>query len=811
MKCPRCQFENVSETRFCGNCAAPLHPDQAAAASPPPLPPTLPTPPPSATLTARVPCGEIVPGAVFAGRYRICDELGRGGMGRVYKAIDQEISETVALKVLNPDISLDGKMIERFRNELKLARRISHKNVCRIYDLGTCDGTYFISMEYIPGDNLKSIIQMMGPLSPARTLAIAGQVCDGMAEAHRLGVIHRDLKTSNIMIDREGNARITDFGIARTVATKGLTDLGTLIGTPEYMAPEQIEGENVDHRADIYSLGIVLFEMMTGRVPFEGNTPLSTALMQKTVRAPDPRVLNAQTPEALSAVIGKCLEKDQAGRYQRVELLASDLQGIAAGLSETAKGLHPGKAASLTPGGIRVMNSIAVLPFADLSPQKDQEYFCEGLAEEIITALTKIKDLDVAAKSSAFSSKIRNLDVREIGRQLGVSAVLEGSVRKGDNRLRVTAQLINVATGYHFWSEKYERNFEDIFMIQDEITLAIVERLRVKLFGDEKARLLLRHTDNPEAYNLYLKGRYLWNKRTAESMQKALESFHQAIGIDPDYALAYTGISDCYMIIGTYFMPPRVAFTRARDAALKAMEIDPDRAEVHNSLAFIKEKLERDWNGAEEEYKRSLEIDPNYTWAHHWYSLYLGTMGRHEESLAEIRRGLAIDPTSAPLNMIYGMLFHLARSFDRAAEVLEKVISLDPTYVLAYVYLGLSHVEKGEYEEGLVKLRQAADLAGQAPFFLQAVGYAYAASGQMEMARNVLARLNEAEKKVYVSPLFMGLLCFKLGETDRGFAYLDKAYEDGDHWLEYIKVYPGFDVIRQEPRYAALLKKLKLE
>jgi serine/threonine protein kinase/Tfp pilus assembly protein PilF len=761
--------------------------------------------------TTRVLYNEIAPGAVFAGRYRICDELGRGGLGRVYKAIDREISEAVALKVLRPEISLDETMIERFRNELKLARRISHKNVCRIYDLGNSEGTYFITMEYIPGDNLKSIIQMMGPLSPARALAIAGQVCDGVAEAHRLGVIHRDLKTSNIMIDRGGSARITDFGIACTAATKGLTERGALIGTPEYMAPEQVEGEDVDHRADIYSLGIILFEMITGRVPFEGNTPLSIALMQKSARPPDPRDLNAQAPEALSAVIAKCLEKDRAGRYQGVEALASDLRAIGEGLAGSTTGLHPGKADSLTPGGTRVMNSIAVLPFADLSPQKDQDYFCEGLAEEIITALTKITDLDVAAKSSAFSSKIRHLDVREIGRQLGVATVLEGSVRKGDRGLRITAQLINVATGYHVWSEKYERNLEDIFTIQDEITLAIVERLRVKLFGDEKALLLRRHTDNPEAYNLYLKGRYLWNKRTAESMQKALECFHEAIRIDPDYALAYTGISDCYMIIGSYFMPPRAAFTRARDAALKAMEIAPDRAEVHNSLAFVKEKLERDWKGAEQEYKRALEIDPNYTWAHHWYSIYLGTMGRHEESLAEIRRALAIDPISAPLNMIHGVMLHLARSFDRAAEELKKVISLDPTYILAYLYLGLSYVEKGEYEEGLATLRQAADLAGQAPFFAQAVGYGYAVSGQTEMARHVLAGLHEAEKKVYVSPVFMGLLYFKLGETDRGFAYLDKAYEDGDHWLEYIKVYPGFDVIRREPLYAALLQRLKLE
>ncbi|HYA49482.1 MAG TPA: serine/threonine-protein kinase, partial [Burkholderiales bacterium] len=325
--------------------------------------------------------GELVPGTTFAGRYRICDELGHGGMGRVYKAVDREVNETVALKILDPRISTDEQMVERFRNELKLARRISHKNVCRIYDLGSTEGVYFITMEYIAGDDLKKIIRMMGPLSPPRTLSIAGQVCDGMAEAHRLGVVHRDLKTSNLMIDMEGSVRIMDFGIARAAAGTGLTDRGTMIGTPEYMAPEQIEGEGVDQRADIYSLGIVLFEMLTGRVPFEGNTPLSVAMKQKSARPPDPRTINAQSPEALSAVIAKCLEKDPAARYQKVEELAAVLHGIAEGLTAVEKLPPEERAGRFTPGGTQLLNSIAVLPFTDLSPQRDQEYFCEGLAE----------------------------------------------------------------------------------------------------------------------------------------------------------------------------------------------------------------------------------------------------------------------------------------------------------------------------------------------------------------------------------------------------------------------------------------------
>ena len=797
MQCPHCRFENVPDNRFCGNCATLLRPEQPA--------------PISATRAAGALVPEITPGSVFAGRYQICDELGRGGMGRVYKALDREIGEAIALKVLSPEISRDDRMIERFRNELKLARRISHKNVCRLFDLGNCDGTYFITMEYVPGDNLKNIIRMTGPLSPARALAIAGQVCDGMAEAHRLGVVHRDLKSSNIMVDREGSARVMDFGIARAAETRGLTDRGTFIGTPENMAPEQIDGIDVDHRADIYSLGIILFEMMTGRVPFEGNTPLSVAMMQKTDTPPDPRALNTETPEALSGVIARCLEKKPASRFQSVEALASDLHGIAEGLTEgTRSRLVPGVSGSLTSAMTRLMNSIAVLPFADLSPQKDQEYFCEGLAEEIITALAKIRNLEVAARTSAFSTAFKNTDVREIGRQLGVATVLEGSVRKGDDKLRITAQLINVATGYHLWSEKYDRTFEDVFAIQDEITLAIVDRLKVKLLGEEKAALLKWHTDNPEAYNLYLMGRFFWNKRTPESMKRALGCFGDAIAKDPSYAQAYTGVADCYGIFAYYYTPPRPTLLKAREAAAKALELDDTRAEAHTSMAFVKHKLERDWTGAEREFRRAIELDPQYVWAHQWYALFLGVMGRHQESFVEIKRALDIDPTSVQMNMVHGILLYLARFYERAVEELSKALELEPQHVLATAHLGFAHLECGRHEVALALLERSAEMAGNVPFFVQGIGFVHASAGRKDLAHGVLARLGEMMTKVYVSPVFMALIHCRLAENDECFEWLDRAFDDGDHWLEFIKNFHGFDGARADPRYAALLAKLGL-
>jgi serine/threonine protein kinase/tetratricopeptide (TPR) repeat protein len=773
---------------------------------------TTPLPAPgSPTRTASVLCGEIVVGSEFAGRYRILDELGHGGMGRVYKALDREINEPVALKVLAPHLGADGTMIDRFRNELRLARRISHKNVCRIFDLGHCEEIFFITMEFVPGEDLKRIIQMMGPLAPGRTVAVAGQICDGLVEAHRLGIVHRDLKSANIMIDREGSARIMDFGIARAIEARGLTERGTLVGTPEYMAPEQVEGKDVDQRADIYSLGIILFEMATGKVPFEGRTPLSVALMQKSARAPDPRELNGQTPGRLCGIIMKCLEKDPAARYQKVEDLAAGLHGVAEGLADAASGRVSAGPEALTPGGTRLLNSIAVLPFTDLSPQKDQEYFCSGLAEEIITALAKVRHLDVAARSSAFSSDLKGLDIREIGHRLGVAAVLEGSVRKVENKLRVTAQLLNVATGYQLWSEKYERTLDDIFAIQDEITLAIVDRLKVKLLGDEKDALLKRHTDNPEAYNLYLMGRFFWKKRTAEGMTRGLECFVRAIGLDPSFARAYTGIADCYGIFAYYYLPPRATLTKAREAAAKALELDPSLAEAHTSMAFVKQKLEWDWAAAEREYKQALALDPEYVWAPHWYSLFLAAMGRHQESFPLIKRALALEPTSAQMVLVHGMLFYLARFYDRAVEELGRALELDPQNLLATFYLGLAHLESGRYEEALALVARSVELSGSTPFFVQGLGYVHASAGRRDLAYGILAKVREMMVKAYVSPVFMALIHFRLGEIDRGFEWLDKAYADGDHWLDYIKIFPGFDNGRSDARYAELVRKLNLK
>jgi len=415
MKCPKCQTENPDTVKFCGECGTNItHPDDAQ---------------PSFTKTIETPVESFTRGTLFADRYEIIEELGKGGMGAVYRVEDTKAKEEIALKLIKPEIAAEKKTIERFRNELTTARKIRHKNICGMYDLNEEKGTHYITMEYVPGEDLKSFLRRSGHLTISKAISTAKQVCDGLSEAHELGIVHRDLKPSNIMIDKSGNVRIMDFGIARTLKTKGITGSGVMIGTPEYMSPEQVEGKEVDQRSDIYSLGAILYEMVTGRVPFEGNTALSVAMKHKSEIPKSPKELNAQTSEDLCHVILKCMEKDKKKRYQNTEGLLSELEKIKSPIAE-----------SITVSEWK--NSIAVLPFINMSADPEQEYFCDGISEELINSLTQISDLRIVARTSAFSFKGKDVDIEEIGRKLKVDKVLEGSVRKAGNRLRITAQLI---------------------------------------------------------------------------------------------------------------------------------------------------------------------------------------------------------------------------------------------------------------------------------------------------------------------------------------------------------------------------------
>jgi serine/threonine protein kinase len=826
--CSNCGTDNTQDSEFCKKCASPL---------------TQPEEKPIPTATLEVPKEELTTGSTFAGRYQIIEELGRGGMGRVYKATDTKIKEKVALKLIKPEIASEKKTLERFGNELRIARKIVHKNVGRMYDINEEDGTHYITMEYVSGQDLKGLIRQTGQLAIGTSLSIAKQVCDGLSEAHKTGVVHRDLKPSNIMIDREGDVRIMDFGIARSLKEKGITGAGVMIGTPDYMSPEQAEAKEVDHRSDIYSLGIILYEMVTGRVPFEGDTALSIAMKHKGEAPKDPKEYNAQIPDDLSNLILKCLEKDKDSRFQRAGEIQSELENIEKSIPTTDRAIPrkkplTSKEITVTFGLKRlvipvllivalaiiavvtwqflpkkdvvpiepVKPSIAVLPFEDLSPQKDQEYFCNGLAESLINALSKVKNLRVPAMTSTASFKDEERNIHEIAEKLNVNTVLRGSVQKAENQVRITAQLISVADESLLWSEQYNREFNDLFSIQDEISFAIAEKLKVNLLGKEREDLRKRYTENIEAYNLYLKGRHFWNKRTGDSLEMSIEYFEQATELDSDYALAYAGLADCYIILPFYSgWLPKEAYLKAQSAASKALELDNMLAEAHNSLGALNLWYEWDWNTSAREFKRAIELNTGLAIAHHWYAELLKSIGRVDAAIEEIKIAIEIDPLSLIINRNYGMYLYLEGRYDEAITQFRKTIELDPEFPAAYAGLGYVYLQKGLYEQAVESFKKF-------DYEQEGIVHAHMALGNKNEALAVLEDLKEKSSHQYVDPYFFAVIYAGLGEIDITFEALERAYQEQSlNLVDYIYVTPLFDSIRSDPRFKSLMRKLNFE
>ncbi len=780
IKCPKCQSNNPDTQQYCGECGTQIIPSEEI----------------HVTETLETPTEELTTGSTFAGRYQIIEELGKGGMGKVYKAHDTEIKEKVALKLLKPEIAADEKTIERFRNEIRLARKIVHKNVGRMYHLAKHEGSHYIVMEYVSGEDLKSFIRRARQLTAGTAISIAKQVCEGLAEAHKLGTVHRDLKPQNIMIDKDGNARIMDFGIARSLKKKGITGSGIMIGTPEYMSPEQVEVKDVDQRSDIYSLGVILYEMVTGRVPFEGETPLSVAMKHKSEKPKDPREFNAQVPSDLSNVILKCMEKDKEKRFQSAGEVRSELSKI-----EEAK-----------PEAVKIpelKNSIAVLPFKNMSADPEQEYFCDGLAEELINALTQIKDLRVVARTSAFSFKGKDLDIREIGRKLDVETILEGSVRKAGNRLRITAQLINVVDGYHLWSERFDRELADVFAIQDEISLAITDTMKLKLLGEEKERMVKRYTEDLEAYNLYLKGLYFRRMLSADRVNKGIEYFNMAIKKDPDYAQAYAGLAYAFMVLTWYAaVPPEENYQKAKQAALKALELDDQLAEAHESLATVSGYLEGNWESAKKEIKRAIELNPGYAWGYFHLAVILSYQARHNESIKEMQKALELDPLNVGFNRNLGAVYSRSGQLENAIETLQRTIEMDPTFPVTHLYLGYAYMQKSMYEEALAQMQK--ETLPKAMLDPQ-IGIVYALMGRREEALQILNKYIGQSNKEFIHHYGLACLYFALEENNLGFQWLEKAYEAHDPWIVSIKTDFLLDSVRADPRFRALLKKMNLE
>jgi serine/threonine protein kinase/tetratricopeptide (TPR) repeat protein len=793
MRCPECDFDNSEDSRVCTNCGIDLAPQDE-------------------TRVRRTQWPQFKEGltlvSTVTAKYRIIGELGKGGMAMVYKAEDIKLRRIVALKLLWPELTRDDEVKERFMREAQAVSALDHANICTIYEIDeTKDGQMFIVMSHYEGVTLREKIKDESFSSEA-AVDIAIQIACGLAEAHEKGIVHRDIKPGNIMLTAKGQVKIMDFGLAKLLGRERITDIGVPMGTVAYMSPEQARGKGIDQRTDIWSLGVLLYEMITGELPFKGeNAQAIIHLILNT--EPEPVThLRPDAPKELESVISRALCKPQDSRYMTALEILKDLRSLRGDLQSRIR--------TEQPPGRKPQASIAVLPFSDLSAAKDQEYLCDGMAETIINALAHVEGLRVAARTSSFALRERAEDIRDLGRKLNVEKLLEGSVQKVGNRLRITTQLVNIDDGYHLWSEKFDRDMKDIFTVQDEIALAIVDELKIKILRHERAKLLKRHTEDHDAYNLYLRGRWFWNKRTVEDLKKAIEHFRKAIEKDKGFALAYVGLADSYNDLPNYSsLRPAETYPKAKEAVLSALDIDETLADAHASLGLIRTDHEWDWAGAASAFKRSLELNSGYPTAHHWYAMLLLVTDCLDESVKEIKLACDLDPLSLAINRDVGGICCYAGQYDEALTALERTIEMDPQFPFVHFILGLLYLQMARYEESVAEFRKEQSITRSLEVIAESwTGIALALMGKTGLAKELLNDLTRRPDDAYVSSYHIGLLCFALGDIDKGFGLLGKAYDERDIWLRYIKAhgrFPMMDNVRSDPRYEVLLTEMDLK
>ena len=825
--------------------------------------------------------------------YRILEKLGAGGMGEVYRAEDTTLKRQVALKVLPPDFADSQERLERFQREAETLAALDHPNIVTIYSVESSvvshqssasregetenwtlttedrEGgrvVHYLTMQLVEGQSLSELIPR-GGMSLGKIFDIAVPLADALAAAHETGVIHRDLKPANIMVTDEGRVKVLDFGLAKLrapaitdveaplagaregaspsptqVRTDLLTEEGSVFGTVPYMSPEQAEGKTVDHRSDIFSLGVMLYEMATGRRPFVGDSSLSILSAILRERPSSVTDLQPELPRHLERIIEHCLEKKSKNRFQTARDVYNELCGLRKELESGAVALRPlfarltsrrawiGVLAALALAAAAIgfyvtslrqqqpaagkfeISSIAVLPLDNLMNDPEQEYFVDGMTEALIADLAQIEALRVISRTSTMRYKNTDKRLPQIARELNVDGIVEGSVLRAENRVRITAQLIHASTDRHIWAKSYERDLEDVLSLQKEVARAVAAEIRVRVTEPERDRLLEAGRLNPEAYESYLKGRWFWNRWNEEALWKGIELFNRAIELDAGFAPAYAGLADSYVVLSFYSQTdPREVMPKAKAAALKAVELDDSLAEAYTSLGFVLTNYDFDWEGAETAYRRAIELNPGLVTAHMMYMWYLVGITRFDEAVAEIRKAHELSPLDVYVNRAVGDALVFARRYDEAIVALQKAIEMDPGFTAAHFSLGRAYLWNAMYEEALTEFAAEMRISRfPDPAIRLWMGLTYAAMGRQEEAYGILKDLTQRSEREYVPPSLLASLHFALEQDDDGFAWLDAAYQGRDGWLVTIKADHQYDRVREDPRFQAFLKKMEL-
>ncbi len=794
------------------------------------------------------------------GFYEILEQIGAGGMGEVYRAKDTKLGREVAIKVLRGELASDPERLRRFEQEARAASALDHPNIITIYDISESDGIHYIVMQLVKGKTLRELLDK-GPLPTERLLRFATQISEGLAKAHHEGIIHRDLKPENLMVTKDGYVKILDFGLAKLLQPSSprrslgeggpetdservtATKEGTVLGTVGYMSPEQAQGRSADQRSDQFSFGAIVYEMATGKRAFERDSAIQT-LSAIIEDKPEPLArLNPKTPAPLRWIVERCLAKDPGRRYISTADLAKELEGLRDHLSEV-----PSESAAARPllinkrmliasagliavvfalifglnmGGLRdrvlgepgadSIRSLAVLPLENLSGDPEQEYFVDGMTEALIAELGQIESLRVISRTSIMLYKEARKPLREIARELDVEAVVEGSVVRAGDRIRITAQLVQAVPEKHLWAESYERELGDVLRLQSEIAQSIAREIRVRLTPEVEKRLASARQVVPEAYEAYVRGRHFQNYRTREGLDKSIEYFRRATGIDPEYAAAWAGLADSYdtqIFFG--FAHPREALPQWRDAVMMALEIDEDLAEAHMSLASLKADGDWDWVGAVMEFERAIELNPNYANAHHWYANVLSALGRPEEAIERRKTGQRLDPLSPIRSASVAADMYFAGDYERAFDQLQQAFELSPDYPLAHYVAGLCHEQLSRTDEAIQSFEKARKGFEESSLVLGALGHAYAVSDRQNEALTIIEEMNQLSKRVHVHAFDMAIVYAGLDEDQKVLEWLERAFEDRFGWVTFIKVDPRLKHQHSEPRFQKLLQGMNL-